>query len=457
MNELRKLAKFIAQLKLEDVPLAVQDTAKLCVLDSIGASLGAASHKLIKDAAETYYDIAGDSQAVSCWGQNRKAPLLTGIFLNAMMGHTLELDDVHTNSKTHIGTVVVPTAWTLAEYLGRNGKEFLEAVICGYETMSRIGMGFGVSSHRNRGWHVTGTAGTFGAAAAAAKLLKLDEEKTLSALGMAGTQSFGMWAFLGDGASCKILHPARAAVSGTEAALLAKSGMTGPEHILDAVDGGLFAAMSDQHDVSLVSKDLGEKYEIMYMDNKPYPCCRSTHCTIDAALAIKNEYGITQNDIKSVEVATYLVGYKQCGVSEGSIHPSKPIDGKFSSPYTVACAFVFGEVTLNHFKQEFIENPEVRSLLKRVTVVPKERFTKVYPEHWGCELKVTCNDGRILKKEIIDASGSVDNPLTKEQVKSKALALIKDIFKEDASRIVDTILAVGEAKKIPELFEVWDV
>jgi len=451
MSELRKLSRFISELKIDDVPKEVQDVAKLCVLDSIGAALGAANHELIKNVANTYYGIAGESQVVSCWGQKRKAPLLTAIFLNAMMGHTLELDDVHTNSKTHIGTVVVPTAWALAEYLGRSGEEFLEAVICGYETMSRIGMGFGVSSHRNKGWHVTATAGTFGAAAAAAKLLKSDEEKTLSALGMAGTQSFGMWAFLADGASCKVLHPARAAVSGTEAALLAKSGMTGPEHILDAKDGGLFAAMSDQYDLSLVSKDLGRKYELMYMDNKPYPCCRSTHCTIDAAMAIKNEYGITMDDIKSVEVATYLVGYKQCGVSEGSINPVKPVDAKFSSPFTVACAFIFGEVTLNQFKQENIDNPEVRDLLKRVTVVPEDKFTSVYPNHWGCELRVTCKDGRILKKEMTDASGSVDNPLTKEQVKSKALALIKDTCKEDAFRIAETILAIGGAKTIPEL------
>jgi 2-methylcitrate dehydratase PrpD len=438
-------------MKLKDVPMDVQDTAKLCVLDSMGAAIGAANHKIIKDAAETYYNIAGDSKAVSCWGQKRKAPLLTGILLNAMMGHTLELDDVHTNSKTHIGTVVVTAAWSLAEYLGCSGKEFLEAVICGYETMSRIGMGFGVSSHRNKGWHATSTAGTFGAAAAAAKLLKLDEEKILSALGMAGTQSFGMWAFLGDGASCKILHPARAAVSGTEAALLAKSGMTGPEHILDAKDGGLFAAMSDQYDISLVSKDLGKKFELMYMDNKPYPCCRSTHCTIDAALAIKNEYGITKNDIVSAEVATYLVGYKQCGVSHGSINPVKPIDAKFSSPFTVACAFIFGEVTLNQFKQECIENPEVKDLLSKVKVVPEEKFTNVYPNHWGCELRIICKDGRVLKKEISDASGSVDNPLSKEQVKSKALALIKDIFPENASHIVDVILTACDAKKIPEL------
>lgn len=451
MSELRELAKFISELNLDNVPVKVQDTAKLCVLDSIGAALGAANHGLVKSVASTFCQISGESQAASCWGQRRKAPLLTAIFLNAMMGHTLEMDDVHTNSKTHIGTVVVPTAWTLAQSLGSSGKEFLEAVICGYETMSRIGMGFGVSSHRNRGWHVTGTAGTFGAAAAAAKLLKLDEEKTLSALGMAGTQSSGLWAFLADGASCKTLHPARAAVNGTEAALLAKSGMTGPEHILDAIDGGLFGATSDQYDLSLVSKDLGQKYEIMYMDNKPYPCCRSTHCTIDAALAIKNEYGITKDDIESAEIATYLVGYKQCGVSEGSVNPVKPVDAKFSSPFTVACAFIFGEVTLDQFKQENINNPEVRDLLSRVKVVPEDRFTRVYPQHWGCELRVVCKDGSVYTKEVKDASGSVDNPLTKEQVKSKALALIREAHPKDASNIADTILAIDELKTIPSI------
>ena len=451
MSELRKLAKFISELKIDNVPEQVQNTAKLHVLDSVGAALGASNDQLLKNIANTYYNLAGESQAVCCWGQKRKVPLLTGVFLNAMMGHILELDDVHTNSKTHIGTVVVPTAWTLSEYLGVSGKEFLEAVICGYETMSRIGMGFGVSSHRNKGWHVTATAGTFGAAAAAAKLLKLDEEKTLYALGMAGTQSFGLWAFLADGANCKILHPARAAANGTEAAFLAKSGMTGPEHILDAKDGGLFAAMSDEYDLSLVSKDLGEKYELMYVDNKPYPCCRSTHCAIDAAMAVRNEYGLTNDDIRSIEVATYLVGYKQCGVSQGSKNPTKPVEAKFSTPYTVACAVTFGEVTLNQFKQENIEKKSVRDLLKKVTVVPDDKYTNVYPNHWGCEIRVTCKDGRRFKKEIVDASGSVHNPLTQEQVKSKAISLIKNTCSDDASHIAETILDIDNMQIIPEL------
>jgi len=404
---------------------------------------------LVKGVADTYYGLSGDAPDVSCWGQGRKAPLLTGVFLNAMMGHVLELDDVHTNSKTHIGTVVVPAAWGLTEKLGRNGADFLEAVICGYEAMARIGMGFGVSSHRNRGWHVTATAGTFGSAAAAARLLRLGEEKTLSALGMAGTQSFGLWAFLADGASCKVLHPARAAASGTEAAFLAASGMTGPEHILDAKDGGLYPATSDEYDMGAVSRGLGERYELMYLDNKPYPCCRSTHCAIDAALRLRKESVVRAEDIESVEVDTYLVGYKQCGVSEGSLNPEKPVDAKFSTPYTVACAFLFGEVTLNQFEQSVIEDPRIRELLKKVKVAPQDRFTDVYPAHWGCELRVSMKSGKTVSKTIPDASGSVDNPLTQEQVKSKARALILSRFPKDVDRITDAILGVAEASKLP--------
>lgn len=115
----------------------------------------------------------------------------------------------------------------------------------GYETAARVGMGFGVASHRSRGWHATSTAGIFGAAAACAKLMRLSEEQTLSALGIAGTQAFGTWAFLEDRAGNKILHPARAASSGYESACLSEAGMTGAAHILDATDGGLYAAMSD--------------------------------------------------------------------------------------------------------------------------------------------------------------------------------------------------------------------
>jgi 2-methylcitrate dehydratase PrpD len=226
--------------------------------------------------------------------------------------------------------------------------------------------------------------------------------------------------------------------------------MTGAEHVLDAEDGGLFPAMSDEFDYALVSKGLGETYELMYMDNKPYPCCRSTHCAIDAALTLRSE-GVAADQIASVEVGTYLVGNKQCGMSEGSCNPVKPTDAKFSTPYTVACSILFGEVTLRQFEQEIIENPQVRALVKKVKVVSEDRFTSVYPDHWGCEVRVLLTNGETVSKLVRDASGSVDNPLSTDQVKSKASALIRETRGEDTPRIVSAVLGIAEAGQLPEI------
>ena len=450
MSELSQLSKYIVDLQLKDVPEKVQQATVLHVLDTVGTALGASQQEQIRRVSESWLK-RDDTRSIHIWGQNCKAGVSTAVFLNAMMGHTQEMDDVHTKSKTHIGTVVIPAAWGLAEYLGKCGQDFILAVICGYETMSRIGMAFGVSSHRNKGWHVTATAGTFGAAVACAKLLGLDAEQTTYALGLAGAQSFGTWGFLGDGSTNKVLNPARAAQVGMEAAFLAQAGMTGPEHILTAEDGGILAMMSDESDPTKIVEDLGTVWQSLYMDNKPYPSCRSTHCTIDGTLALAKKYAIKAENVDHVEVDTYLVGYKQCGVSEGSVRPRKPVHAKFSSQYTVACALLFGEVTLRQFKQEVIDDPKVQELVSRVVIRPADEFTKVYPNHWGCTVRIYTKDGHEYEEYVKDASGSVDNPLTKEQVESKAIALMKEICGEKAKTIAEEILKIINLECMPEI------
>ena len=440
MNELEKLAVYINEFTLDNVPEDVIETAKICILDSYAVSVGSSEDELIKNVVKEYKDYYSDGpDQISIWGQETKLPVLQAIFINSLKGHRLELDDVHTKSKTHIGTVVVPTALGLGEWLGSTGKEIIEAVVCGYEVMSRIGMGFGVSSHRNKGWHVTSTAGTFGAAAAAAKLLKLDVEQISNALGMAGTQSFGLWAFLEDSASSKILHPGRASQSGTEAAILAKSGMTGPKSILDAKDGSIFEAMSDEYDLSIVSKDLGVVYETLYVDNKPYPCCRSTHCTIDSALKLRKENQINIDEIDEIIVDTYLVGYKQCGLTEGSKSPVTPTEAKFSTPYTVSTALIYGEITLDHFKEENIANEAVQSLLKKVKVQANDKFTDRYPDHWGCSTKIRMINGIEYEVEVKDALGSTFNPVSKEAIRNKVSPLLGLAY-ENPDKVIDKLL-----------------
>jgi len=445
-SEIRKLAEFIHDLTWEVLPESVREAAVFRTLDLISVAAGASGDPLICRTADSYRLRSGEG-SIHVWGRKETYPLSVASMLNAMEAHTLELDDVHSSSKTHGSASLIPAAWTCAEYLGCSGKEFLTAVVCGYETVNRIGMAFGVSSHRNRGWHATATCGGFGCAAACGKLLGLDVEQLISALGMAGTQSCGVWAFLGDGSSCKVLHTGRAAVNGLEAAFLAKAGMTGPEHILDAADGGLLKAMSDGGDVTKVSSGLGDTWEILNMDMKPYPCCRSAHPAVDCALELRKQ--LKAENIAHVHIGTYLVGYKQCAVSTGCLSPQKPLDAKFSTPYSVAVAFLYGKVTIQEFEQDVIENPAVRELLDKVDVVPEERFTAVYPGHWGCSMKVTMKDGTVHQTELSDPSGSIARPLTRDQAAEKARDLIHEGYPGREQEVMDAILHLSEAAKMP--------
>ena len=329
--------------------------------------------------------------------------------------------------------------------------------------MNRVGMAFGVSAHRNRGWHATATCGVFGCAAACAKLLDLSVDQIVSALGMAGTQSSGVWAFLGDGSSCKILHPARAAADGIEAAFLARAGMTGPEHIFEAKDGGLLTAMSDGGAISQLSQGLGEVYEILNMDMKPYPCCRSAHCAIDGILEIreqmekrmglkiqnKPEAEILVQQISEIEIDTYLVGYKQCAVSDGCLHPKTILDAKFSTPYSVAAAFLYGSVGMEQFDPEVVLDPAVQKLLEKVRVRPLERFTEQYPKHWGCHVKVIMQDGTAYEAEVEDPSGSVARPLSRKQAMKKAEEFLSVVCPGREQKTIEELLNLESREQLP--------
>lgn len=453
MNELRQLAHFICTFQLGSVPEKVCAAARFCVLDSIGSALGAAHNAEIPDMCQTFKDWTGLNVPLSSdvWGQNFRLNPMAALLLNGCMAHALELDDVHTASKSHIGAVVVTTAWTLADALKSTGKEFLESVIVGYEVMCRIGMGMDVASNRKRGWHTTGLIGTFGSAAVACRLLKLNEQEIISALGMAGSQSAGLWAFLAEGATCKKLSPARASVNGLTAALLAKSGMTGPEHILDAKDGGLYAAVSDHYDMSKVVDGLGKQYEILNIDKKPYPCCRSTHHAIDAALTLRKKYHIDPSKIAHILVETYDVGVLQCGFTH---YPASYVEAKFSIPYTCAVAFISGRVTLNEFKGEMLNNPLVKKIASNIKVVSDKMFTERYPKRWGSRMTVTMEDGSVLIQQVDDMSGSVARPLTAEQEMSKFEGLAGEcINPERISQLMETILKIEEQKRLPFLSE----
>lgn len=450
-NAVMTLANYICSFQLNELPLPVLNAVKGCILDNLGAALGAAKSNELIAIRNVYDEIVGSGggYASYVWGDGAPENLSVALLINGMMAHELELDDVHTASKSHIGAVVVPTAWTIADALGSSGWELLEAVLVGYEVMSRVGMGMDVTSNRKRGWHSTGIIGTFGSAAAAAKLLKLDQEQTANALGMAGTQSSGLWAFLAEGASCKKLHTGRAAVNGFDACLMAKGGMTGAKHILDAIDGGLYRAVSDSFQVDKVCAGLGTQYEVLAVDKKPYPCCRTTHPGIDGAISLRKN-GLRPENIESVTVETYEIGVLQCGAEK---YPETPVEAKFSIRYTCAAAFVKGKVTQSEFSADALNDSEIMRIARSTRVISSKEYSDRYPNRWGSCISVVCKDGTKQICRVDDMSGSVSVPLSATQEYHKFVGLVEPILgNEKAEECYQKVVKMEQLKKLPKLY-----
>jgi 2-methylcitrate dehydratase PrpD len=232
----------------------------------------------------------------------------------------------------------------------------LEAVVAGYDSLLRVGMGVGVASHRDRGWYATASLGPFGAAAAAAKLMKLGADGIASALGFAGAQASGLWAFTADGSLANVVYAGRAAESGVLGALLTRL-------VLEAPDGGFLRAMSDRSDPDLVLAGLGERYRILDVSLKPYPCSRTTHAPIDGALRIRARCADRArwlDGVQKVLVRTYAIAKRQADIPE----PATEWMATLSIPYTVAVALVEGAVGVEHFTRAYLDAPRVREVMR---------------------------------------------------------------------------------------------
>lgn len=464
---LGKLAAFAASLSWDTLPETVQQAVAYRTLDLISVAVGAVGDPLVENMKLALRDLDPEERrtGVALFGQplEKKWSVTDAAMLDAMLAHTLELDDVHPGSKTHISSSMIPAAWCLGQALGSSGKEFLTALVAGYEVAHRVGMAFGVAAHRKQGWHATATCGTFGVAAACSHLLGLDGETTALALGLAGSQTTGVWAFLRDGTNSKVLNPGQAAMTGLRCTYLAKYGMRGPVHVLEAEDGGLFRAMSDGGHLEKLTEGLGSRWEILNMDMKPYPCCRSAHAGIDGALYLRNailgagtmplESAKQQivDQVVSLEAETYKIGYQQCAVNAGCLHPKNPLDAKFSLPFTLAGALLYGKVDQSLFTLETVADPAIKTLLGRIRVREAADLTAAYPGHWSCRVKVQLKDGRVLEQFVEDPTGSYRKSLSQEAALQKAEGLLANVYSQQAARVAWKLLALPEAEKLPEV------
>ena len=372
------------------------------------------------------------------------APLAQGdvarrAFLVGGLAHVLEMDDLHRDSVTHPGSVVIPAAWAVAEQQDASGRRFLAAVLAGYEACCRVGMAVGKTHYRV--WHNTSTCGPFGSGMAVSNLLDLSEDQTVWALGNAGTQSSGLWEFLATGAMSKHLHTARAAESGVLAALLAKEGFTGPERILEG-EKGFFVGLCLDPRPEAVLEDPGRPWELTRTSIKPWPCCRHTHPAIDAALEL--HAALKGAAIAKVEVGAYRAAIDVCDRPM----PQDPYSAKFSLQHTVAVALADGRVDQVSFDAAARQRLETER--KKVWVAVSPKVDAAYPQAWGVEVSVECADGRKLSASRRHAKGDPENALGEAELISKARTMLLEsgLPAGRTETLIESILALAADRPV---------
>jgi len=369
----RRIAEFVSQLRYEQIPAAVRERLKLLILDSLGCAIFGAELQWCRILRETL-EKSDKTRDASIWGTDRKLSSLHAALVNGTQLQGFELDDVHREGILHVGAVTLPPLIALAETQAQlSGQDFLAAALAGYEIGPRVGLCMG-PQHIGQGWHSGATVGVFAAAAAAARALALDAEKTVHALGIAGTQSSGLMAAQ-YGAMVKRMHAGRAAQSGLYAALLASEGFTGIPDVFEAPYGGFcttFSRSQDRFDRAALSTGLGERYETMRVSLKFYACVGSNHTTLDALTDIRKRHPFTATKIDRIVVHASQVTVDHAG---WPYRPEGLTAAQLNLPFCVATLVLTGDAFVDQFTPDCINDRARIELSRRVQVVHDPAIT----------------------------------------------------------------------------------
>lgn len=452
----RELARWIAHLRYPDLPPRTRETVRLALLDTLGCGVyGQATPwaRILVQWARAGAPARGEA---TVWGEN--VPSLRAAdaaLVNGTAAHGFELDDYH-NAKLHAGAVVIPAAMALAERLDANGERLVTAIAAGYEVMIRSSLALNPSAARLRGWHLTGVCGPFGAAAACAVLLGLDEERTAWALGLGGTQGSGLWAFNADGTMSKRFHAGRAAYSGVLAAELAAQGFTGSTQIYEFHDGGVLKAYSDASDPAPLTAELGKRYQLDDNRIKPYSCCGSTHSYVDAAFELRRRLGTPWNAERRVRVGLAKVVDVQCGFK---YVPGSALNAQMSLRYIVAAALLEGQVLPAQFSEAKLSDPAIVALAEKLELEHDPTLDKLYPEHFAAWLCAQDDEGDWQRVDVLDPLGSDANPVGEDGIIRKFRGInpqlpvdaIAEIVLNIERHTIDEVLALLAGKHAKRL------
>jgi len=408
----QELARFARETSYDNLPEEVIHQARLCLLDLVGAACAGATALPGHVVTEIIEEAGGSPQAVLI-GRKERVPALNAALGNGLYAHALELDDLHRSSILRPGSPIIPAALAAAEKYGASGKELITAIVVGYEVGIRIAEAM-TPSHYNF-WHTTGTCGTFAAAIAAGKVMNLNDEQLVHALGHAGTQAAGLMElhYSPEGMMSKPLHASKAAQNGLFSAMLAKGGYTSTQTILSG-EKGFLRVFAPKPKLEKIVENLGEDFKIMQISYRIYASTRHTHAGIDLALRLRDK-GIKPEDIELLRIQTYSVARDLVGEP----FPETIYEAKFSLPFCVSTALVYGHVGVEDFTEQRIKDPVLEELMSHCTVEIDPLIDAHYPQKWGAKLNVILRNGTVDHEQTNFPKGDPENKLTLEQLHTK--------------------------------------
>ena len=448
-NETAALAGFVSGLTLEDIPEAARRRAKSLTLDLLASAVRArieAESTPSVIAALARLGLDGEGVCTVMGDARGYAPPVAAL-LNGVLGHSLDFDDTHAESSLHPSAPVVPAALAAGELVGADGATVLAAIVAGYEVCCRLGLALDPAAHYARGFHPTATAGTFGAAAAAGRVLGLGAEQMVSAFGVAGSQAAGSLQFLQNGAWNKRWQVGQAAMNGLIAASLAAEGFRGSAA---AIEGrhGLLAGYTDAPHPERVLAGLGQDWETLKIAVKPYPSCRYSHAALDGLLRLRREHGLTGADVLALEVGLHRSGVVLVGEPEAAKRrPRNVVDGQFSMAFCAAVALDQGSFGWDDYRR--LGEGAIDVLCDKVSVRRDEAVEAASPHPFGARLRLKTTKGD-FELMVRDPSGEPESFPDRAELEAKVLALAEPVLGEGAMALAEAVLSLESFGKVSD-------
>ena len=440
----RRIAEFVSGLSYDAVPVEVRERIKLLILDSLGCAIYGARTPWCEILLGMLSEV-DQTRTTSVWGSKARLSSPHAALVNGTAVQGFELDDVHRHGVLHVGAVTLPALIAVAENHTRlSGREFLAAAVAGYEIGPRVGICMG-QEHIGQGWHSGATLGVFSAAAGAARGLKLDPERTVHALGIAGTQAAGLMAAQ-FGSMVKRMHAGRSSQSGLYGALLAEKGFTGIIDVFEAPYGGFcttFSRSTDRFDMKELSAGLGERFETMRIALKFYSCVGSNHTSLDAIRAIQARRPFTLDELSKIVIHGSQVTVDHVG---WAYRPEGLTSAQLNLPFCVATLLLRGDVFVDEFTPEAVHDESRIALSRKVEVVHDPAITALGSKfRHKVRVEVHFTDGSREEETREAPRGSEQSFASSDEIVEKFRKLTRSTMKpSQQDEVIGIVLGMEE-------------